>query len=180
MCNGKKLQCQVAPGSKYLKASFRRIHPATINTWSTIMSFHWEKPLRHQGCEPVRTGRSKPIYWRTTPITRFIPASIITATRTNSAVAPTTTPMKYALPPGTNYGGGGNSCIREMPAFLSGLCGFRKTLSGVTGDYGATIRLPCWEPCSGSKYLCHRKLWRLFGRPPRRQRRFDVDRPGRQ
>jgi integrase/recombinase XerD len=50
--NGKRAKGRVLPLSKRLLKElvdyWRRRHPATISTWSIIMSFHLEKPLLRQ------------------------------------------------------------------------------------------------------------------------------------
>jgi hypothetical protein len=111
------------------------------------------------------TGPSKPISRKTIPIFHFTRASTTMVMNAASVAMGNTVPATSIHRREKNSGGSGNLFTPVMPASPVGSCACPKTLSGVTEDCGATIRLRCWGRSFAWNSRWARAAWWL---PPRR------------
>jgi hypothetical protein len=115
------------PGTNGQKVSESEFYDHTPGNDKYLVNYHFVlqgETTPPRVCEPLRTGRSKPISKKTTRTTVFIRASITMAMKIASAA--TITPMKSGHLQDGRFGRGGNLSIPETITCRSGSCAYQR------------------------------------------------------
>lgn len=131
------------PAKENRRASFTRTRQVTIHTSSIITSCRSAKLHRRRICGQLRTEPSRQTCVRIIPISNLTPASTMMITRKIFVATVAIPRVRFVPKREKRFGVAGNLFIPATPGFLAESCACLRTLSGVTVDYGATIRSPC-------------------------------------
>ena len=145
------------PGSNGQKVSESEFYTHTPGNNKYLVNYHFVlqgETTPPRVCEPLRTGRSKPISEKTTQTIPSIRASITTATKIASAATLTIIPTRSAQLRETKFGDDGNLFIPATTACPAGSCVCRKRLYGATADCGATTPSLCSALFSACNSRC--------------------------